>query len=142
MSAILLLVVVALAVYKLLARSTVTFKKTSRWGEKTAILKTPPGPMALPVIGNLHLLGKHESPFQAFTELSKEWGDIFSLTLGSQKCLIVNNLELIREVLNQNGKFFGGRPDFLRFHKLFAGDRNNCEYFYFILLCYLCLFEI
>ncbi|KAL7739545.1 hypothetical protein ACLKA6_008671 [Drosophila palustris] len=37
----------------------------------------------------------------------------------------VNNLELIREVLNKNGKFFGGRPDFLRYHKLFGGDRNN-----------------
>lgn len=128
MSAILLLVVLALAVYKLFSRRTVTFKKATRDGEvKTAILKTPPGPMALPVVGNLHLLGKHESPFQAFTQLSKEWGDIFSLTLGSQKCIVVNNLELIREVLNQNGKFFGGRPDFLRFHKLFAGDRNNCK---------------
>lgn len=119
-----------LAVYKLLRRNTVSLKKTSKYGDgKVAILKTAPGPVSLPIIGNLHLLGKRESPFQAFTDLSKEYGGIFSLKLGASKCVVVNNLELIREVLNQNGKFFGGRPDFLRFHKLFAGDRNNCEYF-------------
>lgn len=129
MSAILIFLVVALAVYKLFKRDTVTLKKTSRHGDnKLAILKTPPGPTPYPVIGNLHLLGKHESPFQAFTALAKEHGDIFSLKMGGTQCVVVNNLELIREVLNQNGKFFGGRPDFIRFHKLFAGDRNNCEY--------------
>lgn len=132
MSAILLLAVVALAVYKLFMRNTVALKKASKYGDgKVAILKTAPGPVPFPIIGSLHLLGKHESPFQAFTELAKEYGNIFSLKLGASKCVVVNNLELIREVLNQNGKFFGGRPDFLRFHKLFAGDRNNCEYYLF-----------
>lgn len=131
MSAILFVVVVALAVYKLFKRNTVSLKKASKYGDdRIAILKTAPGPVSLPIIGNLHLLGKRESPFQAFTDLAKEYGDIFSLKLGTTKCVVVNNLELIREVLNQNGKFFGGRPDFLRFHKLFAGDRNNCEYYF------------
>ncbi|XP_041983768.1 cytochrome P450 307a1 [Aricia agestis] len=84
-----------------------------------------PGPTPLPVLGSLHLLGRHESPFQAFTELAKTYGDVFGLQLGGSRCLVVSSLERIREVLNQNGKFFGGRPDFLRFHQLFAGDRNN-----------------
>lgn len=86
-----------------------------------------PGPMPLPVIGNLAELGKYEVPFEGFTALAKKYGDAYSLFLGSTRCLVVNNLELIREVLNQNGRFFGGRPDFIRFHKLFGGDRNNCE---------------
>ncbi|XP_028169064.1 cytochrome P450 307a1 [Ostrinia nubilalis] len=122
MSAILLVAVIALCVYKLFSRKTVAWKKVK--GEDVGI-KTAPGPTPLPIIGNLYNLGTHESPFQAFTELSKKYGDIFSLTLGNTPCVVVNNLELIREVLNQNGKFFGGRPDFIRFHKLFAGDRNN-----------------
>lgn len=87
-----------------------------------------PGPMPLPVIGNLAELGKYEVPFEGFTALAKKYGDAYSLFLGSTRCLVVNNLELIREVLNQNGRFFGGRPDFIRFHKLFGGDRNNCKY--------------
>ncbi|KAM7360195.1 cytochrome P450 307a1-like [Cochliomyia hominivorax] len=87
--------------------------------------KQAPGPIPWPIVGNLPLLARYRVPFEGFTELSKEHGDIYSLTLGSTRCLVVNNLELIREVLNQNGKFFGGRPDFLRYHKLFGGDRNN-----------------
>ncbi|CAG5001296.1 unnamed protein product [Parnassius apollo] len=126
MSALLLLALFALAAYKFFSRKTIACKMTSKYGDsKMAELKQAPGPIALPIIGSLHLLGKRESPFQAFTDLAKSYGDIFSITLGSTQCLVVNNLELIREVLNQNGKFFGGRPDFLRFHKLFAGDRNN-----------------
>ncbi|XP_065371023.1 cytochrome P450 307a1-like [Calliphora vicina] len=87
--------------------------------------KQAPGPVPWPIIGNLSLLARFRVPFEGFTELSNELGDIYTLTLGSTRCLVVNNLELIREVLNQNGKFFGGRPDFLRYHKLFGGDRNN-----------------
>lgn len=88
-----------------------------------------PGPTPWPIIGNLLLLAKFRVPFEGFTELSNELGDIYTLTLGSKRCLIVNNLELIRQVLNQNGKFFGGRPDFLRYHKLFGGNRNNCKFY-------------
>lgn len=88
----------------------------------------PPGPRPWPIIGNLVTLGKYEVPFIGLTALAKQYGDCYALTLGSTRCLVVNNLELIREVLNQNGKFFGGRPDFLRFHTLFGGDRANCEY--------------
>ncbi|XP_055851294.1 cytochrome P450 307a1-like [Episyrphus balteatus] len=92
---------------------------------KTMVLKQAPGPMPWPILGNLALLGQYEVPFQGFTELAKQFGDVYTLTLGTTRCLVVNNLELIREVLNQNGKYFGGRPDFLRFHKLFGGNRNN-----------------
>lgn len=132
MSALLLIAVIAFAVYKLFKRDTVTWKRVNKYGEnQSAVLKEAPGPTPLPLIGSLHLLGKHESPFQAFTDLAKEYGDIFSIKLGTAKCLVVNNLALIREVLNQNGNIVAGRPDFLRFHELFAGDRNNCEYFFF-----------
>ncbi|XP_053681618.1 cytochrome P450 307a1 [Sabethes cyaneus] len=84
-----------------------------------------PGPMPWPILGSLAILGKYEVPFEGFTALARKYGDVYSLTLGSNRCLVVNSLELIREVLNQNGRYFGGRPDFLRFHKLFGGDRNN-----------------
>ncbi|XP_017038284.1 cytochrome P450 307a1 [Drosophila kikkawai] len=85
-----------------------------------------PGPRPWPIIGNLHLLDRYrDTPFAGFTELAKQFGDIYSLTFGHTRCLVVNNLELIREVLNQNGKVMSGRPDFLRYHKLFGGERSN-----------------
>lgn len=90
-----------------------------------------PGPrFILPILGNLIELGKYAAPSIAFTELAKKYGDIYSMTLGSTRCLVVNNLDLIREVLNLNGKSFGARPDFIRFHKLFGGDRGNCKYLF------------
>lgn len=88
-------------------------------------LKPIPGPDPWPVIGSLHLLGQYENPFQGFTALSKIYGDIFSITMGSTPCVVVNNFNLIKEVLITKGSDFGGRPDFMRFHKLFGGDRNN-----------------
>ncbi|KAH8378945.1 hypothetical protein KR009_002220 [Drosophila setifemur] len=85
-----------------------------------------PGPRPWPIIGNLHLLDRYrDNPFAGFTELAKQYGDIYSLTFGHTRCLVVNNLELIREALNQNGKVISGRPDFLRYHKLFGGERSN-----------------
>ncbi|XP_064556594.1 cytochrome P450 307a1-like isoform X2 [Drosophila montana] len=84
-----------------------------------------PGPHPWPIIGNLDIVSKFINPFKGFGTLTKHYGDIYSLTLGQTRCFVVNNLELIKEVLNKNGKFFGGRPDYLRYHKLFGGDRNN-----------------
>lgn len=101
-----------------------------------------PGPKFIwPILGNLAELGKYDAPSIAFTELAKIYGDIYSMTLGATKCLVVNNLDLIREVLNQNGKYFGARPDFLRFHKLFGGDRSNCESKHLILFLFFFFFS-
>lgn len=86
-----------------------------------------PGPRPWPLIGSLHLLGGYETPFQAFTVLSKIYGNIFSIDLGSSQCVVVTSFKLIKEVLILKGGDFGGRPDFIRFHKLFGGDRNNCK---------------
>jgi cytochrome P450 family 307 subfamily A len=79
---------------------------------KSDILVQPPGPLPLPIIGNLGLLGKYAVPFEGFSALSRIYGKVYSLTLGTIRCVIVNDLDTIKEVLNQNGKFFGGRPDF------------------------------
>ncbi|XP_015111037.1 cytochrome P450 307a1 [Diachasma alloeum] len=92
-------------------------------GEKKK--KSLKGPKSLPVIGSLHLLGGPEGPFAAFTRLAKEYGDIYEIQLGVAKCVVVSSYSLLREVLISKGNDFGGRPDFLRFHALFGGDRNN-----------------
>lgn len=90
------------------------------------------GPVPLPIIGSLHVLGKYPTPFDGFTALSKIYGDIYSIYLGNMRCIVVNNFSLIKEVLIKKGVQFGGRPDYLRYHKLFGGDRNNCEYSNFV----------
>ena len=88
---------------------------------------SPPGPIAWPVIGSLHLIAKYEVPFEAFTALSNIYGDIFSITLGTTPCVVVNSFPLIKEVLITKGPHFGGRPNFIRYDILFGGDRDNCK---------------
>lgn len=86
------------------------------------------GPVPLPIIGNLHLLGKYATPYEGFTALSKIYGNMYTLYLGNSRCVVINSYSLIKEVLIRKGVAFGGRPNFIRYHKLFGGDRNNCEY--------------
>ena len=92
--------------------------------------KTLKGPTSYPLIGSLHKLGTPGGPFEAFTNMAKEYGDIYEIQLGVSKCVIVSSYQLIKEVLIIKGGDFGGRPDFLRFHELFGGDRNNCKYLF------------
>ncbi|KAL0269797.1 UNVERIFIED_CONTAM: hypothetical protein PYX00_007407 [Menopon gallinae] len=89
------------------------------------IWETAPGPRPYPIIGSLYLLGKSSSPFEVFTQLAKKYGSIYSITLGMSPCVVVNSFQHIKEVLISKGGHFGGRPDFIRFHQLFGGDRNN-----------------
>lgn len=80
--------------------------------KKVEVLPQPPGPIPWPILGNLAMLGQYKVPFEGFSAISKIYGDVYSLTLGTTRCVVVNNLEIIKEVLNQNGKYFGGRPNF------------------------------
>lgn len=101
-------------------------KKDSR--NEIKILK---GPLAIPVFGSLHMLAGPGGPSQAFTDMSRKYGEIYALKLGSTKCVVVSSYRLVKEVLVTKGNHFGGRPDFRRFHELFGGDRNNCKFLIF-----------
>ncbi|KAJ9587320.1 hypothetical protein L9F63_019147 [Diploptera punctata] len=114
-----LMSIVALFVI-LLLQNDKRSKKTNK-----SSLPEAPGPKSWPVIGSLHLLGGYEVPYQAFNDLGSKYGDIVSLDLGSVRCLVVNGLENIREVLMTKGPHFDGRPNFRRYHQLFSGDKEN-----------------
>lgn len=87
------------------------------------------GPTAYPIIGALHAMDGHrDKPFRRFTELASRYGPVYAMTMGSVPCVVVNDYPSIKEVLVTRGSKFGGRPDFVRYNALFAGDRNNCEY--------------
>ena len=90
-------------------------------------LRVAPGPKPWPVLGSLHLLGQAEVPFQAMSLLAQKYGPLYNITLGSTQCLVINDFQHMKEVLITKGGHFGGRPNFIRFHMLFGGDRNNCK---------------
>ncbi|XP_035227962.1 cytochrome P450 307a1-like [Stegodyphus dumicola] len=97
--------------------------KSMRAG-KNSSLKTLPGPIAFPVIGSSHVVAPYSNHWVAFSTLRKQFGDIYGIRLGSRKCVVISNMALIKEVLVTKSLDFANRPDFLRFHAIFRGDRN------------------
>ncbi|XP_070575497.1 steroid 17-alpha-hydroxylase/17,20 lyase-like [Ptychodera flava] len=68
----------------------------------------PPGPRGLPLIGSMGDLAT--DPVFALTDLAKKYGDIYSLKVGRERVIVLNNIELVREALVKKQNAFAGRP--------------------------------
>ncbi|KAH9536222.1 hypothetical protein CY35_17G097200 [Sphagnum magellanicum] len=72
-------------------------------------LKRVPGPFPWPVVGNLLMLGK--LPHRAFYKLSKKYGDIMELKLGSVRTIVVSSPEMAKQVLKVHDLICASRPE-------------------------------
>ncbi|XP_024639270.1 cytochrome P450 CYP736A12 [Medicago truncatula] len=70
--------------------------------------KKPPGPPTLPIIGNLHLLGK--LPHRTLQSLSKKYGPIMSLQLGQVPTIIISSSKAAESFLKTHDIKFASRP--------------------------------
>ncbi|XP_010478790.1 PREDICTED: cytochrome P450 76C4-like [Camelina sativa] len=68
---------------------------------------SPPGPPRLPIIGNIHLVGKN--PHHSFTNLSKTYGPVMSLKLGCLNSVVIASRDAAREVLRTHDLILSGR---------------------------------
>ena len=50
---------------------------------------------------------------------------MISVRLGTTDCIAVSDEYLIHQVLIERGEFFDARPNFLRFHLMFGGSKQN-----------------
>ena len=80
-------------------------------GPVNSIMNYPPGPSALPIVGNLYNLGI--SPLVNLTKLSRKYGGIFQIFLGSQRAVVVSDIDSARDALLKNINDFAGRPSVL-----------------------------
>lgn len=69
----------------------------------------PPGPRALPIIGNLHNLDSSNLHFQLW-QLSKTYGSLFSLQLGFKHAIVISSPKLAKEVLKDHDLDVCSRP--------------------------------
>ncbi|XP_059624711.1 geraniol 8-hydroxylase-like [Cornus florida] len=81
--------------------------------------KLPPGPVPLPVIGNLLKLG--DQPHKSLAELAKVHGPIMSLKLGRITTVVFTSSDMAKEVLQKQDLAFSSRsiPDAIRAHNQF-----------------------
>ncbi|CAA7395621.1 unnamed protein product [Spirodela intermedia] len=68
----------------------------------------PPGPRPWPIVGSLHLIG--ELPHRSIHELSRKYGPIMQLYLGSQRVVVGSSVEMATEFLKKQDLVFASRP--------------------------------
>ncbi|TXG52096.1 hypothetical protein EZV62_021265 [Acer yangbiense] len=82
------------------------------------LLRLPPGPKGLPLIGNLHQFD-HSNPPRYLWKLSTQYGPLVYLRLGSSlQTLIVSSAKMAKEVYKIHDLEFSGRPFLIGQQKL------------------------
>ncbi|XP_006823373.1 cytochrome P450 2U1-like [Saccoglossus kowalevskii] len=69
----------------------------------------PPGPWGLPIIVSFMYFGS--DIHTDMMKLSKKYGDVYSLKMGSHTAIVVSGVKAIQECLVQKGNDFADRPD-------------------------------
>ncbi|XP_052666233.1 cytochrome P450 2K6-like [Harpia harpyja] len=80
----------------------------------------PPGPRALPIIGNLHLFDL-KRPYRTYLQLSKLYGPVFSVQMGLRKIVVISGYETVKEALVNQADAFAERPKIPIFQDLTGG---------------------
>ncbi|NWX40311.1 CP2K6 protein, partial [Steatornis caripensis] len=81
----------------------------------------PPGPTALPIIGNLHLFDL-KRPYRTYLQLSKIYGPVFSVQMGLKKTVVISGYETVKEALVNQADAFAERPKIPIFEDLTKGN--------------------
>ncbi|XP_027067045.1 cytochrome P450 CYP73A100-like [Coffea arabica] len=83
----------------------------------------PPGPLSIPIFGNWLQVG-NDLNHRLLAEMSKKYGPVFLLKLGSKNLVVVSNPELANQVLHAQGVEFGSRPRNVVFD-IFTGNGQD-----------------
>ncbi|KAI1119041.1 cytochrome P450 [Nemania sp. NC0429] len=70
----------------------------------------PPGPPTLPLIGNLHLIPTRKRHLQ-FEKWAREYGEIYSLMLGTKVMIVLSSDRAIKELVDKRGVIYASRPE-------------------------------
>ncbi|KAL3884088.1 hypothetical protein ACJMK2_030310 [Sinanodonta woodiana] len=81
----------------------------------------PMGPVSVPLLGNIpQLAGK--IPLLLFRKWRKQYGDVFSVYMGSQLLVVLNGYKIIKEALVTRGNVFSDRPHNFILDKMKDGE--------------------
>ncbi|KAH8101908.1 cytochrome P450 [Cristinia sonorae] len=69
----------------------------------------PPGPKALPIIGNI-LSIPQDAAWKVYAEWSQKFGDIIYLRVFRSHIIVINSVSIARELLENRGAIYSSRP--------------------------------
>ncbi|CAA0385019.1 unnamed protein product [Arabidopsis thaliana] len=98
---------------------TILFFIKQKKGKKS---NTPASPPRLPLIGNLHQLGRH--PHRSLCSLSNRYGPLMLLRFGLVPVLVVSSADVARDILKTYDRVFASRPRSKIFEKIFYEARD------------------
>ncbi|XP_067306109.1 cytochrome P450 2G1-like [Pseudorasbora parva] len=91
-----------------------------RWKRKASGVSLPPGPLALPLIGNLPIMDKR-APFKSFMKWSKTYGPVMTVYLGLQRAVILVGYDTVKEALVDQAEDFKGRAPIPFLYRVLRG---------------------
>ncbi|XP_061244329.1 cytochrome P450 2F3 isoform X2 [Bos javanicus] len=83
--------------------------------------RLPPGPRALPFLGNLLQL-RSQDMLTSLTKLSKEFGAVYTVYLGPRRVVVLSGYQAVKEALVDQAEEFGGRGDYPVFFNFTKGN--------------------
>ncbi|NXP48285.1 CP2H1 protein, partial [Heliornis fulica] len=80
----------------------------------------PPGPFMLPIIGSILQLNPWNVP-ESLKKLSKKYGPVFTIHLGTRKVVVLYGYDAVKEALIDQADNFSGRGNLPLLKRLFRG---------------------
>ncbi|XP_023263812.1 cytochrome P450 2J6-like [Seriola lalandi dorsalis] len=71
----------------------------------------PPGPWALPLVGNIFSVDQTKT-HEILTELAGKYGNVYSLRMGQNWMVVLNSFEVLKDALVTQGDSLVDRPEF------------------------------
>ncbi|PCH36253.1 cytochrome P450 [Wolfiporia cocos MD-104 SS10] len=86
-------------------------------------LPLPPGPRAIPILGNVHQLPR-DHQYKTFQEWSRIYGDITRLYLFRKPALVLSSAQAIHDLLDKKNAVYSDRPQFVLVDEIVGWNRN------------------
>ncbi|KAI0102540.1 putative cytochrome P450 [Nemania sp. FL0031] len=83
-------------------------RKILQIGQRPADI--PPGPPTIPILGNLHLIPKHDVHLQ-FQKWAQEYGPVYSLMLGTKTMIVLSSDLAVKDIMDKRSAISSDRMD-------------------------------